>query len=141
MTQLVSMSFATPGLLAYSGNNTEPFDVLYEINDKAKGTWSDLTITSSTFWVEVKHKVAEKFNVYPASLQLQYRFSNEKANSLPFELNTEQAYVEMQDKYERLMFTGSGKLRKLRAKPIIVQLFDKEAEGISGSKGKGRVRS
>ena len=97
-------------------------------------------LSSSTSWPEVLHQVAQKFNIYDQSLQLQYIFSNEKPTTLPFELNLEQAYNDMCAKYKQLMdpgLTSSGKPWKAQ-KMIIVMLFDKNADGDSGSKAKGK---
>ena len=121
------------------------FEIKCECHDKANGSRYDLDLSSSTHWPEVLRRVTQKFNVYDQSLQLQYIFSNEKPTALLFELNSEQAYNDMCAKYKRLMdpgLTSSGKPRKAR-KMIVVMLFDKNAEGDSGSKakGKGKVRT
>ena len=87
-------------------------------------------------------KVAEKLNVHPLGLHLQYLFSNERTTALPFELNSEQAYLDMQEKYERLVasrLTKSGQPSKLKTNIISVQLCDQSTKGGGGSKGKGKV--
>lgn len=93
-------------------------------------------------------KVAEKLNVHPLGLRLQYLFSNEKTTALPFELDSEQAYIDMQDKYRQLLasrFMKSGQLSKRNKTTIAVQLFDQSTKGGGGggggvgSKGKGKV--
>ena len=95
-------------------------------------------------WKELVDGAAEKFNVFPTLLQLQYIFSNERPTSLPFELNSEQAYQQLLAKYKHLIdpgLTSSGKPRKAKPKTIIIKLFNKNAEsGEGGSKGKGKVR-
>ena len=88
------------------------FKIKCECHDKANGSQYDLDLLSPTPWPEVLRWVAQKFNVYDQSLQLQYIFSNEKPTALPFELNLEQAYNNMCAKYKQLMdpgLTSSGK--------------------------------
>lgn len=122
---------------------TEAVEMKYECHDKANGTRHDLSLWSSSTWKELVDGAAEKFNVFPTSLRLQYIFSNERPTSLPFELNSEQAYQELLTKYKRLIdpgLTNSGKPRKSKPKTITIKLFNKNAEsGEGGPKGKGKV--
>jgi hypothetical protein len=76
---------------------TEVFDMTFEINDKARGARKNITLPSFTSWDTLKDKVAQVFNLHPGSLQLQYRFSNEKSSSLPFDLISLNDYNEMRD--------------------------------------------
>src|ERR1700720_3839508 len=39
----------------------------FEINDKAKGARKNITLSSSTAWVDMRNRVAEVFNIYPGS--------------------------------------------------------------------------
>lgn len=123
---------------------TEAVEMKYECHDKANGRRHDLSLWTSSSWKELVDGAAEKFNIFPTSLRLQYIFSNERPTSLPFELDSEQAYQELLTKYKQLIdpgLTSSGKPRKAKAKKITVKLFDKNAESGEGPKGKGKVRA
>ena len=112
----------------------------FEINNKAKGARKNITLSSSTAWVDMRNRVAEVFNIYPGSLQLQYRLSTDKQNSLPFDLNSHKAYVEMRDQLRPFVvpkILANGKPSKRPRKLVTVQLFNKDAEGDGGSSGKG----
>ena len=50
---------------------------------------------STTSWDELQDKVSQILNIHPASLQLQYCFSNEKNNSLFFNLDSHDDYIGM----------------------------------------------
>ena len=50
---------------------------------------------STTSWDELQDKVLQILNIHPASLQLQYCFSNEKNNSLFFNLDSHDDYIGM----------------------------------------------
>ena len=50
----------------------------FEINDKARGARKNLTLSSLASWDNLQDRVAQVLNVHQGSLQLQYRFSNEK---------------------------------------------------------------
>jgi hypothetical protein len=106
-----------------------------------RGTRKNLTLPSFTAWVTLKDKVAQILNVHPQTLQLQYRFSNEKSNSLPFELVSLDDYHGMRDQLKPLIvpkILASGKPSKTARKLVMVQLFDKGMEGVvpaSGDKG------
>jgi hypothetical protein len=118
---------------------TEAFEMTIEVHDKAKGARKNLTLPSSTPWADLQNKVAQIFNIYPGSLQLQHCFSNEKPNSLLFHLNSHDAYVKMCDQLRPFVVpkilanrNPSKAIRKL----IMVQLFNKDAkgDGVSGRK-------
>lgn len=133
-----------PVLLAYMWD-TEPFDMTFEINDVAKGIRKNLTMSSMTLWDDLRNKVAQVLNIFPGSLRLQYRFSNEQKASLPFDLDSDEAYKEMRDKLEPLVvpeILKSGKRSTRKKKLVTVQLFDKNAEGDGGPGGKStKVRT
>jgi hypothetical protein len=111
----------------------------FEINDIAKGIRTNLTLSSTTSWQDLRHKIAEVLNIFPDSLHLQYRFSNEQKGSLPFNLDSAESYKEMRDKLEPLVvpeILQSGQRSKRKRKLVTVQLFDKEAGADGGSGGK-----
>src|ERR1700722_19327820 len=104
----------------------------FEVNDKARGARENLTLSSLTPWANFQNQVAQIFNVYPRSLQLQYRLSNEKQNLLPFDLNSHDAYVEMCNQLKPFVIPkilANGKFSKSIRKLVTVQLFNKGAEG------------
>ena len=119
----------------------QPFKIECEVYDTARGSRFALTLWSLDTWPAVMDKAAEKFHLYPTGLHLQYRFSNEKPTTLPFDLNSKQAFHDLWDKYKQLQIlpsiTKSG--RKSTRKTILVQLYNKNAEGESTLKGKGKV--
>lgn len=112
----------------------------FEINDKARGARKKLTLPSSTSWDDLRDRVSHVFNIHPASLQLQYRFSNENKNSLPFDLCSYNDYIEMCDQLRPFVIPkilSNGKPSKSIRKLVVVQLFCKGMEGVSDEKGKG----
>jgi hypothetical protein len=112
----------------------------FKVNNKARGARKNLTLSSLTPWADLQNRVAQIFNVYPGSLQLQYRLSNEKQNSLLFDLNLDDAYVEMRDQLRPFIvpkILANGKPSKISRKLVTVQLFDKGTKGDEVSGGKG----
>jgi hypothetical protein len=110
----------------------------FEINDRARGARKNITLPSFTSWDTLKDKVAEVLNLHPGSLRLQYRFSNEKSNALPFDLVSLEDYHAMCDQLEPLVvpkILKSGKPSKASRKLVTVQLFDKEGLPASAEKG------
>lgn len=119
---------------------TEDFVMTFEINDKARGARKKLTLPSSTSWDDLRDRVSHVLNIHPASLQLQYRFSNENKNSLPFDLCSYNDYIEMCDQLRPFVIPkilSNGKPSKSIRKLVVVQLFCKGMEGVSDEKGKG----
>jgi hypothetical protein len=117
---------------------TEAFEMTFEINDKARGSRKNLTLPSSTSWEDLKDRVSQIFNIHPKSLQLQYRFSNKKNNALPFDLLSHDDYIGMRSLLRPFILPkilSSGKVSKTIRKLVVVQLFDKGMEGVSGEKG------
>lgn len=118
----------------------EAFEMTFEINDKARGSRKNLTLPSSTSWDDLQDKVSQILNIHPGSLQLQYRFSNEKNNSLPFDLRSHVDYIEMRNQLRPFVvpkILSNGKLSKSVRKLVVVQLFNRgtSMEGVSGEKG------
>ena len=108
----------------------------FEINDKARGARKNITLPSYTSLDTLKDKVAQVLNLHPGSLQLQYRFSNEKSNVLPFDLVSIEDYHDMCDRLRCLVgpkILASGKPSKTPRKLVTVQLFNKSMEGILAS--------
>ena len=117
---------------------TDVFDMTFEINDRARGARKNLTLPSFSSWDTLKDKVAEVLNLHPGSLRLQYRFSNEKSNALPFYLVSLEDYHAMCDQLKPLVvpkILASGKPSKTPRKLVMVQLFDKEGLPASAEKG------
>ena len=113
---------------------TETFEMTFEINDKARGARKNITLPSYTSWADLKDQVAQVLNIHPGSLQLQYRFSNEKNNSLPFDLRSHNDYDEMHDQLGPLILPrilANGKPSKSIRKLVSVQLFNRGTEAVS----------
>lgn len=111
----------------------------FEINDKARGARKIITLPSFTAWDSLRDKVAQVLNNHPGSLRLQYRFSNEKGNALPFDLVSLNDYNEMRDQLKPFVvpkILASGKPSKSARKLVMVQLFDK-GEGVPAGSEKG----
>ena len=111
----------------------------FEINDRARGARKNLTLSSLTFWDDLQDRVAQVLNVHQGSLQLQYRFSNEKNNSLPFDLLSHDDYDEMHDQLRPHILPrilANGKRSKSIRKLVVVQLFNRGMEGEKGPTGK-----
>jgi len=125
----------------------EPFEMTFKIDDTAKGIRQTLTVPSTTLWYDLQNQVARVINVFPDSMNLQYRFSNEKKTALPFNLDSHESYVAMCDKLEPLVvpeILKNGQRSTRKRKLVTVRLFDKakNAEDNSGSSGKsGKVRT
>ena len=128
-------------MLTYALTVAQPFKIECKVFDIERGTRFSLTLLSSDTWPAVVDKAAEKFLKHPSALHLQYRFSNEKRATLPFNLDSEQAFHNLQDKYEQLQILPSITVlkRKTMRKMILVQLYNKNATGESTLKGKAKV--
>ena len=114
------------------------FEMTFEINDKARGACKNLTLPSLTSWDDLQDRVSQVLNIHQGSLQLQYQFSNENKNSLPFDLHSHDDYIEMHDQLRPLIvpkILSNGKPSKSISKLVVVQLFCKGMEGVSGEKG------
>ena len=118
---------------------TDTFEMTFEINDKARGARKIITLPSFTASDSLKDKVIQVLNNYPGSLQLQYQFSNEKSNALPFDLVSLNDYNKMHDQLKPFVvpkILASGKPSKSARKLVMVQLFDK-GEGVPTGSEKG----
>ena len=128
-------------MLTYALTVAQPFKIECKVFDIERGTRFSLTLLSSDTWPAVVDKAAEKFLKHPSALYLQYRFSNEKRATLPFDLDSKQAFHDLQDKYEQLQILPSitASKRKTMRKMILIQLYNKNATGESTLKGKAKV--
>lgn len=109
----------------------------FEINDKARGTRKNITLPSITPWADLQDWVAQVLNVYRGSLQLQYRFSNEKNNSLPYDLHSHDDYDAMRDQLRPFIvpkILASGRVSKTVRKLVMVQLFNRGLDSEPGVK-------
>ena len=116
---------------------TKTFEMTFEVNDKARGAQKKLTLSSLASWANLQDQVAQALNVHQGSLQLQYCFSNGKTNSLPFDLHSYDDYDEMHDQLRPFIvprILANGKHSKSAWKLVMVQLFKRDMEGISGEK-------
>ena len=118
----------------------EAFEMTFEINDKARGARKNITLPSMTSWANLQDKAVQVLNIHQGPLQLQYRFSNEKNNSLPFDLRSHEDYDGMRDQLRPFVvpkILANGKPSKSVRKLVTVQLFNKDMEGpgVSGEKG------
>ena len=112
--------------------------MMFKINNKARGARKNLTLPLTTSWANLQDRVAQVLNVHQGSLQLQYHFSNEKNNSLQFDLRSHDEYNEMRDQLRPLIVPrvlANGKVLKSIQKLVTVQLFNSGMEGASGEKG------
>jgi hypothetical protein len=113
----------------------------FEVNDKARGAQGKLTLSSLASWANLQDRVAQALNVHQGSLQLQYHFSNKKTNSLPFDLCSYDDYDEIRDQLRPFIvprILANGKHSKSARKLVMVQLFNRDMERISGKKA-GKV--
>lgn len=119
----------------------QPFKIECKVFDIERGTRFSLTLLSLDTWLAVLDKAAEKFLKHPSTLHLQYHFSNKKQTMLPFDLDSEQAFHDLQDKYKQLQILPSitASKKKMKKKMILVQLYNKNATGESTLKGKPKV--
>ncbi|KAF8812202.1 hypothetical protein BYT27DRAFT_7207641 [Phlegmacium glaucopus] len=119
----------------------ETFEMTFEINDKVRGSCKNLTLSSLTPWSVLRDKIAQALNIHPESLKLQYRFSNEKNNTLPFNLSSHNDYIKMQDQLKPFVvpkILANSKPSKSARKLVTVQLFNKEGDDIPGPQAGGK---
>jgi hypothetical protein len=94
-------------------------------------------------WLILQQKLAELFNVYPTSLQAQYRFSTEKA-AFPCDLTCQGDLDTVLILLKPLIVpprTSTGRPSTRKMKPVSVQIFnrgsDPEAARSAGKPGAG----
>jgi hypothetical protein len=95
----------------------------FEVNNKARGARKKLTLSSLASWANLQDQVAQALNVHQGSLQLQYRFSNKKTNSLPPDLRSYDDYDEMRDQLRPFIvpkILANGKRSKSARKLVMV---------------------
>ena len=110
----------------------------FEINDKARGARKNITLPSSTSWAALQDRVAQILNIHQGSLQLQYRFSNDKSTLDPFDLRLDADYCGMRDILRPLVvprILANGKPSKSVRKLVTVRLFNRDGEAVTGEKG------
>jgi hypothetical protein len=122
--------------------DSDVFEMTLEINDRARQARKIIALPSITPWDALKDRIAQVFNLHPGSMQLQYRFSNEKPNSLPFDLVSLDDYKEMRDHLRPFVvpkILASGKVSKSVRKVVMVHIFAKGTENLPASGEKGKV--
>ena len=110
----------------------EPFQMTFEIEDKAKGSQKELIVPSTIVWLDFKQQVAETLNVFPSNLQLQYRLSNTGNKSLPFDLNSHVTFGSMCNKLRPFVVPPTLKSGKKSTRPmklVTIKLFNKDTGG------------
>ena len=113
-----------------------------EVNNREKGSRAVEIVSSTMPWFSLQEKLAELFNIYPASLRAQYRFSTDPKGSLPLDLNTQLHFNTMITLLRPLIVPPrlqSGKRSTRKMKPVAVQVYNKDdvplpAESRSSSK-------
>ena len=110
----------------------EPFQMTFEIKDKARGSQKELIVPLTIIWLEFKQQVAEMLNVFPSNLQLQYYLSNTGNKSLPFNLNSHVMSGSMCNKLRPFVVPltlKSGKKSTHPMKLVTIKLFNRDTGG------------
>ena len=108
------------------------FQMTIEVEDKAKGSQSELVVSSTITRYDFQQKVTKRLSIFPLKLTLQYHFINENRSSLPFNLNSHISFESMCDKLRPFVvppMLNNGKRPTHKMKLVTVQLFNRDAVG------------
>jgi hypothetical protein len=118
------------------------FDISVDINDSKNAKRTVETVQSSISFYRLRDQVALILKAHPQSVQLQYRFSNDRPSALPCDLTSERELRAMVDRLRPLVvppMLSNGKRSTRVMKAVTVQLFNKDDGDPSLTKGDGKV--
>jgi len=115
-------------IIAYEFLGIEPFSVMLEIANERKGSCKIEPIQSNVSWVSLRERLAKLLDIYPSSLQVQYRLSTQpKAH--PYDLQHEQDLANMLRLIQPLIVPArlaNGRRSTRKLKPLTVRVFNKD---------------
>ena len=115
-------------IIAYKFLGIEPFSVMLEIVNKWKGSCKIEVIQSNISWISLQEHLAKLLDVYPSSLQVQYRLSTQpKAH--PVDLQHEKDLENMLTWIQPLIVPAcltNGRRSTRKLKPLTVRIFNKD---------------
>ena len=117
------------------------FQMTIEVEDRVKGSQSELVMSSTITWYDFQQKVAKRLNIFLLKLTLQHRFSNENRSSLPFDLNSHISFGSMCNKLTPFVVSptlNNGKRFTCKMKLVTVQLFNRDAVGETENHSDGK---
>ena len=117
------------------------FQMTIKVEDRVKGSQSELIMSSTITWYDFQQKVTKRLNIFPSKLTLQYHFSNENRSSLPFNLNSHISFGLMCDKLRQFVvppMLNNGKRSTCKMKLVTVQLFNRDAVGETENHSDGK---
>ena len=100
------------------------------------------TVRSSIGFYILKDRVALILKAHPQSVELQYRFSNDRPSALPCDLTSEREFQAMVDHLRPLIvppMLRNGKRSSRVMKAVTLHLFNKDDGDLSLMKGDGKV--
>jgi len=118
------------------------FDISVDINDSKNAKRTIKTVQSNIGFYRLRDRVALILKAHPQSIELQYRFSNDRPSALPCDLTSEQEFQAMVDCLRPLIVTPmlrNGKHSSRVMKAVTLQLFNKDDGDPSLMKGDGKV--
>jgi hypothetical protein len=107
---------------------TEPFCVMLEIANPHKGSRSIEMIQSDITWVSLRERLARLLDIYPLSLQAQYRLSTQP-KALPLNLQNENDLKMMLTLVQPLIvppLLANGQRSTRKMKPVTIQIFNRD---------------
>jgi hypothetical protein len=114
--------------IAYNFICTVPFRIMLEIANQRKGSRSIQEIQSTITWTTLQEDLARLLDVYPSSLQAQYRLSTQP-KALPLDLQTENDLNMMVTMLRPLIIPPllqSGRRSTRQMKPVTVHIFNRD---------------
>ena len=101
---------------------------MLEIANQRKGSRSIQEIQSDATWTSLQEDLARLLDVYPSSLQAQYRLSTQP-KALPLDLQTENDLKMMVAMLQPLIvppLLQNGRRSTRQMKPVTVQIFNRD---------------
>ena len=109
------------------------------IDDTARSSRRVVVIQSTTAWPDFHQKMAEAFNIFPDSLQVQYRLSTDARSALFIDLASQIDLDHLIQNLRPLVvpaLLANGQRSKRPKRPVAVEIRNKGADTATGGKGK-----
>jgi len=117
-------------------NYSEPFTIMLEIVNQRKGSGSIEMIQSDISWMCLHERLAKCLDIYPASLQAQYRLSTQP-KALPLNLQNENDLKAMITLVQPLIvpcLLANGRCSNRTMKMVTVQIFNRDEVAVISDK-------
>ena len=115
-------------VITYKFLDTEPFTIMLEIANQRKGSRSIEMIQSDITWITLRECLARLLDIYPTSLQAQYRLSTQP-KALPLDLQHENDLKMMLALVQPLIvppLLANGRRSTRKMKPVTIQIFNRD---------------